>query len=487
VRRRLLLSYLAVGVLVLALLAIPLAIAYAHNERQDLADKVERDAVALATLVEDALEHGSAVPPQVRAAASGYDADTGGRVLVVDRTGTRVVDTAPTGSRDFSTRPEIAKALAGRVATGTRGSQTLGTDLLYVAVPVASAGTVYGAVRITYPTAAVEAQIRRYWWLLAAIAGVVLAVTAAIAAVLARWITRPLDRLERAADAIGAGDLAARAEPTGPPEVRRLAETFNSTAAKLDTLIRSQDAFVADASHQLRTPLAALRLRLENLDRDVTDSGKAELEAALAEVQRLSELVDALLRMARADRAATMPEPTELEPLVTDRLAAWTPFADERDVILEAGVHAHLVALATAGRTEQVLDNLLANALDVAPARSTISVTADARDGWVELHVTDEGPGMSAAQRERAFDRFWRDRDDHDGFGLGLAIVKRLVTAEGGEVELRQAASGGVDAVVRLPRANGNIPAASIRRQAHGDPRPTRHTSPPDRSAERAT
>jgi signal transduction histidine kinase len=452
VRRRLLLSYLAVGVLVLALLAVPLAVSYAHNERQDLADKVERDAVALATLVEDALESGTAVPPRIGAVASDYDAETGGRVVIVDRTGARVVDTAPTGSRDFSSRPEIAAALAGRVATGTRGSRTLGTDMLFVAVPVASAGSVHGAVRITYPTAAVESQIHRYWWLLAGIAAAVLAVTAAIAAVLARWITRPLEGLERAADAIGAGDLAARADPTGPPEVRRLAETFNATAAKLDTLVRSQDAFVADASHQLRTPLAALRLRLENLDRDVTDPGKPELEAALAEVERLSALVDALLRMARADRAATTPEPTDLEPLVRERLAAWTPLADERQVTLDAGVEPHLAALATAGRTEQVLDNLLANALDVAPVGSTVAVTAEPRNGWVELHVTDEGPGMGVAERDRAFDRFWRDRLDDEGFGLGLAIVRRLVTADGGEVELRAAPTGGVDAVVRLRR-----------------------------------
>jgi signal transduction histidine kinase len=450
-RRRLLLSYLAVGALVLGLLAIPLAVSYAHNERQDLASKVERDAVALATLVEDALERGTPVPAQVRAAASDYDGDTGGRVLVVGRDGTAVVDTAPTGSRDFSSRPEITRALQGRIATGTRGSQTLGTDLLYVAVPVASAGTVHGAVRITYPTAAVEAQIHRYWWLLGGIAAAVLAVTAVLAAVLARWIIRPLDRLEHAADAIGAGDLTARAQPEGPPEVRRLGETFNTTAAKLDALIRSQDAFVADASHQLRTPLTALRLRLENLDRDVAGPGKPELEAALAEVERLSALVDALLRLARADRAATHPEATDVDGLVRDRVAAWTPLADEREVTLEAHVESGLTALATPGHVEQVLDNLIANALDVAPAGTAITLTAQPVDGWGELHVSDAGPGIGPDERIRAFDRFWRDRGDHDGFGLGLAIVKRLVTADGGEVELRQAASGGVDAIVRLP------------------------------------
>ena len=247
-RRRLLLSYLAVAVLVLALLEIPLGISYAKNERQDLTHKVERDAVALSTLVEDALEHGTIVPARVSGIARTYTQDTGGRVVVVDRSGREVVDSAPTGSRDFATRPEVARALAGEVASGIRHSRTLGTDLLYVAVPVASSGVVHGAVRISYPTSAVDSRIHRYWTLLAIIAAAVLAAAGLVAIVLSRWMTHPVARLEVAAAAIGSGDLSTRAPVDGPPEMRRLAETFNTTAAELDQLLRSQDAFVADAS-----------------------------------------------------------------------------------------------------------------------------------------------------------------------------------------------------------------------------------------------
>lgn len=451
-RRRLLVSYLLIAVLVLVLLEIPLGIAYAENERSELTDKVERDAVALATLVEDSLEHETPVPQEVRRTAARYDAATDGRVLVVDAQGLRIVDTAPTGSSGFSSRPEIALALRGEIATGTRRSNTLGTDLLYVAVPVASSGVVHGAVRITYPMSAVNDRIHRYWWILGLIAAGVLAVAVGVALVLARWVARPLARLEKAAASIATGDLTSQVDVAGPPEVRQLAETFNGMVAKLDVLVRSQDEFVADASHQLRTPLAALRLRLENLERDLPESERLEVEGALSEVARLGALVDALLALARADRAEAAPRPLDVTAAVDERLAAWSALADERRVRLEAESDPAVVALVTTGRFEQMLDNLLANALDVSPEGAAITVSVRPAASLVEIHVVDEGPGMSAGDRMRAFDRFWRAGRAQEGFGLGLAIVERLVTADGGRVELRESAGGGLDAVVTLRR-----------------------------------
>lgn len=453
-RRRLLASYLAVALLVLVALEIPLALAYARNERRDMTDKVERDAVALSTLVEDALERRTPIPREVRRTAKDYDADTGGRVLVVDERGRAILDSSPTGSTDFSSRPEIATALGGKIAAGTRGSQTLGSGLLYVAVPVASSGVVHGAVRITYPMSAVDARIHRYWSILLLVAVAVLLAATALAYALARWVSRPLDDLERAASAVGEGDLSARSPVEGPPEVQRLTRTFNDTVAALDHLVRSRDQFVADASHQLRTPLAALRLRLENLERDVESSGRSELEGALAEVERLSGLVDALLVLARADRATSSPEPVDVDRLVAERLSSWAALAEDASVRLDARLEGSLSVLATPGRLEQVLDNLLANALDASPRGGTITVAGLRVDAGVELHVTDEGPGMAPAAREHAVDRFWRGGGDRDGFGLGLAIVDRLVKTDGGRVELRDAPGGGLDAVVTLTAAD---------------------------------
>ncbi len=234
--------------------------------------------------------------------------------------------------------------------------------------------------------------------------------------------------------------------------MRELAHAFNDMVSRLDLLIGTQEQFVADASHQLRSPLTALRLRIENLEHEVGPEVQDELASAIDEVDRLSRLVNGLLALARADRRA--PERAELEigPIARERGEAWQALGAERDVAVEVDAAPGLRALLSAGALEQVLDNLIANALEVAPPGTTVRVAAAAEaDGGVRLEVVDEGPGMGPAEREHAFDRFWRGREDHPGSGLGLAIVRRLVEADGGTVALHEAPGGGLRAVVALP------------------------------------
>jgi signal transduction histidine kinase len=454
VRRRLLASYLTLAAIVLLALEIPLGISFARNERRDLTTKVERDAVALASLSEDALEAGTSVATVEQTAAS-YTEETGGRVVIVNAAAEAVADTSEPGAepRSFASRPEFIQALTdGRVATGVRHSATLGGDILFVAVPVASGGSIHGAVRITYPTSEVDARVRRSWAILAAIGVTVLGVSALVGWRFARATAEPLARLERAAGAAGAGDLTARAPIEGPPEVRSLASRFNQMVERISDLLRSQEAFVADASHQLRTPLAALRLRLENLDQHVDAPGQDNLEGAIAELDRLSRLLTGLLVLAGTDAGAANREPIDLAKLVHERVELWAPLVEEQSVRVVAVADGPTVAEVTPGRVEQVLDNLIENALVVSPPGGTITVALGEAAAGHELHVTDEGPGLSAEERARAFDRFWRsERATTQGTGLGLAIVQRLVESDGGSIELRTARGGGLDAVVTLP------------------------------------
>jgi two-component system OmpR family sensor kinase len=283
----------------------------------------------------------------------------------------------------------------------------------------------------------------------------VLAIAAAVGVALARSIARPLRDLERAAAATGSGDLSVRAKAdAGPSEVRTLAAAFNDSVGKLERVLHAQEDFVADASHQLRTPLTALRLRLENLERDVAEEGRGDLASAVAEVDRLGRLVTSLLELARADRGGAEPSPVELARAVESRVAEWTPPAADRGVRVSAEVAGErLVALTSLERVEQVLDNLLENALAAMPTGGSVAVTAARRNGWVEVHVVDDGPGLSEDERAHAFDRFWRGTPGGGGSGLGLAVVKRLVEVDGGEVSLAAADGGGLDACVRLPAA----------------------------------
>jgi signal transduction histidine kinase len=453
VSRRVLLGFLGLVVVVLAALEVPLGVQYARTERRNVATKVERDAVALASLSQAALRNQSRRLRQgVAAIAYRYGRDTGSRVVIVNRDGVALIDSNPRtrGVESFRSRPEIRLALRGHVATGTRHSSTLGRDLLYVAVPVASGGRIDGAVRITYPTSTIDERVERYWLILAAIAVVVLAVAVIIGIRVAAFVVGPLRRVEGAAAEVGKGDLRARApEHDGPEEVRSLAVVFNDTVTRVSQLLDSQRQFVEDASHQLRTPLTALRLRLENLERDVAQPGRHDLEAAVREVDRLGELVESLLGLARSGAGTAPAARLELDRLVRERIEAWSPLAAERDVRLAADIDGGAPARAAEERVRQVIDNLLENAVEASPRGGTVTLLVRPAPHWVELRIRDEGPGLDEAQRSRAFDRFWRGRSG-EGSGLGLAIVRSLVEADGGEVELVPAPGGGLDAVVRL-------------------------------------
>jgi signal transduction histidine kinase len=294
------------------------------------------------------------------------------------------------------------------------------------------------------------------------VALVVLAAVALVGRGLALWVSRPLTRLRDVTREAGAGDLGARADASdGPPEVREVAAAFNDTVARLEVLVGAQEAFVADASHQLRTPLTALRLRLELLEGSLAQVPEArdqipDLAAALAEVARLSRLVDGLLELARAERtgASATAGAVDLRTVLAERAEAWGPVADDEGVTIEVTGES-TSARATPDRLAQVVDNLLANAIEASPDGAAVTLQATTGPAGPELHVADRGPGLSDEERERAFHRFWSHRSAGrlGGSGLGLAIVRKLVEADGGTVELRARPGGGLDAVVALPPA----------------------------------
>ncbi len=454
-RRRLLASYVTITVVTLLVLILPLGYTFASRERDRLLRDIEHDATVVAGLSEDALERGER--PAIDPVLAAYARDPGGRIVVVDVTGTSVADSATPGQAgvDFSTRPEIASALSGNRSEGSRHSDTVGGDLLFVAVPVASSGVVHGVVRVSYPRSTLDQRVRNMWIGLAALALVVIAVVSALGFALARLVTRPVDRLKTAARSMAAGDLRARA-PTdaGAPELRELAAIFNETASRLEEILDVQAAFVADASHQLRTPLAALRLQLENLESVAPASLQPAFASARSETARVIRISEALLSLTRAAGNMSNCEPVDAAAVVRARVEMWDPVATAIGVRVQVASPEHGWVMASAGALEQILDNLIDNALDVAPPDTTLAIEVLTQKDATEVHVIDCGPGLDEEQRSRAFDRFWRGPSaEPGGTGLGLAIVAQLAAGCGGSVELRANAPSGIDAVVTLRAA----------------------------------
>lgn len=272
----------------------------------------------------------------------------------------------------------------------------------------------------------------------------------------------PVELLRRRAEAVKPGEPSRLPVSPAGDELSRLAQTLNEMLARLQAAVEHERRFVADASHELRTPLALLRTELDLALR--RPRSREELESALrsaaVETQRLSRLADDLLLIARADQG---PLPMRREVLAAgDLLAdAATRFANRatslgRELrVVETDLHVEADPL----RVGQALANLVDNALT--HGGGTVELSAERRDGLVELHVRDAGPGFPLEFRDRAFDRFSRADGARSGggSGLGLSIVELVAGAHGGAAGVGEPPSGGADVWISLPRADA--PATS--------------------------
>ena len=360
-------------------------------------------------------------------------------------------------------QPELK---AGQVVQAV--PEITGTQVI-AAMPVflqGGGGPVVGTVIVARSTRTLERNIVALWVILGTISAVAMIAAAVLAFGLARWVSSPLKGLDAAARRLADGDLAIRTVVgSGPPELRRLGTTFNRMAGRLEALVHGNRAVIADVSHQLRTPLAALRLRLDLLAADAAQSDPAtshELAGALDELARLSRLVDGLLAVARAESVVPVPVAVDIAEVARERVVAWHPVADDRSIVLTAtsagGVgtaDASVLGWIGDGHLEQILDNLIANALEALSPGQRVTVITAATPTGARITVRDHGPGMSAEDRERAFLRF--GTSSPNGTGLGLAIVHRLTTSNGGTASLSETQGGGLTVTLDFP----GVPASN--------------------------
>ena len=457
---RFMFAFIALSLLVLLVQDIPLGFYLQQVQTDRIVSTLKQDAFVLAGHAQPPLQDPKSNDTVALTRLAKTYRDAGGaRVVIVDASGTAIVtndDDQSSVGASYASRPEIAAALGGSIESGSRYSQTLGVRLLYVTVPVLNGTDILGAVRLTYPEQVVTDAVNGQLAVLGLVALTTVLLAGIVGYIFSSGFTRRLTVLERTTEILARGHLHGRADETsGAPEIRSLSRSFNTMAERLESMIAQQRSFAADASHQLRTPLTALRLRLESArELLIVDPAAAELRLAAAETEadRLMRIIEGLLILSRAESASDR-EPMDVAAVARDRVEHWRALAQEFGVQLTFDGPENALALAVPTAVEQVIDNYVDNALSVSPWGSDLLVRVVAEERRVVIAVLDSGPGLSAEDRDRAFSRFWRARADNGGSGLGLAIVQQLVTASGGQVRLEARPGGGLAAIAMFDTA----------------------------------
>jgi len=457
VRRRLIALLLLLLAAVLAALSLPFARSLAAGRQQEMFVDRLQDTTQFAAGAQQAT---TAVDQEtLRADVARYAELYGSTAAVISRGGTTWAVAGRLEALDERQVTErIGQARAGHQSSAPPIVWPWTDRPIVVAVPVVRADNVIAVAVTVSSTAALRAGLGRDLGLLLLADLTALALLVLVAARLAGWVLRPVDVLDTAARQISTGELTTRVDATtGPVELRRLAATFNGMAQAVELAMQRQEAFVADASHQLRNPLMALVLRLEALGMNLDEDQRRQLEPAREEATRLGVILDELLELATALHIAARPAPVDVAELVRGRLDAWQPVADRRPVRLRgpAAPAVPLTALADPVLISSALDSVLDNAVKFSPAGGEVAVDLAAEQAGVRIDVVDAGPGLSAEDLAHIGDRFWRSTAHQNipGCGLGLSIARALLDATGGSLSFAAVTPHGLHVTLRLPYA----------------------------------
>ncbi|MDQ1521741.1 MAG: hypothetical protein QOI55_2814 [Actinomycetota bacterium] len=381
------------GILVLG---VPLAFLAARVVRDDALRRLDREASSIAFAIDDDFEHRRAINGDLLNTLAGHD-----RAVVVRRAN----------------------------GTQTRGGPQFTGRTLSATVPVERHGT----VTVFVPARDTERRVLSAVLVIAALSGLGVVAALALAIVVGRRLGRPVAELANASALLGAGDFSVRAPRSGVPELDEVASALDQSAARIDELVRSEREFTTNASHQLRTPLTALVLRLEELGESPDPDVRHEAEAALEQADRLGTTIEELLAIAR-DHASTGRSPVDVGALVNDRVVSWQPSARRAHRFIDIDADGGCVAAASAPAVAQAIDALLDNSLR--HGAGTVRVAVRRREHHVEVTVDDDGAGIPPDAASSVFERHVSLRG---GTGVGLALARSLIEASGGRLELVRA------------------------------------------------
>ncbi|MCD7443173.1 HAMP domain-containing histidine kinase [Streptomyces lincolnensis] len=461
-RTRLLPLLIVLMAAVLLALGIPLAASVAAAQQQRVVvDRIDDTArfAALAQYVTAPPEEQSERRETLSSELASYHDVYGISAGVFYRNGTDMAKAPASlvlpGENEVSeVRAAFDEALTGRRSHDPKQVWPWQRHSLVVASPVIRDGDVVAVVLTDSPTGPMRSRILHGWLVIGAgeIAAMLLAVGAALR--LTGWVLRPVRVLDATTHAIASGALKSRvAAAGGPPELRRLALAFNEMADNVEDVLEQQRAFVADASHQLRNPLAALLLRIELLAFELPE-GNQEIASVQAEGKRLAQVLDDLLDLALAEHTEATLSITDIGELAAERVAAWTPTAEAKGVRLVADCPA-TTAWADPVTLSSALDAVIDNAVKFTPKDETVEVIVASNGEASTVVVTDRGPGLTDEELTRVGDRFWRSgrHQNIKGSGLGLSISRALLAAGGGSIAYDHHEPHGLKVTVTVPRS----------------------------------
>ena len=389
------------------------------------------------------------------------------RILVTDDVGKVLYDTRETGSAvgEYAIYTEVVQALLGN-DTFTCSYQG-GAFRSRASSPVLYQNRIIGAVyayEYDREQGALLEGLQANLLRLSALIGVVVLV---LSVILSRALTRKIGRLLTAIRKVREGAYSHRAEIPGRDEIAQIGQEFNSLTDRLQTTENARRRFVFDASHELKTPLAAIRLltdsilQTDNIDPATTREFVADIGA---EAERLSRITEDLLRLTRLDSGVLEPAAAvEVLPVLEQTMRMMSLVAQEKGVELTYTAAGDCTVLGTRDEIYQIIYNLTDNAVKYSPAGSTVQVSLRGTAEGVELTVADNGTGIPEEDLPRIFQRFYRvDKArsrEAGGTGLGLSIVSDTVQRRGGTVEAANRPGGGAVFTVRWPRMKGGEPS----------------------------
>ncbi len=446
--RRLLLAFVLVAMSSVAVLTVAALIGTSRGI--SATEESQRQSAATTT---------AAAASEAYRAAGGWDgADLGRAEAIANAAGARLVVWDSQGSSILTpsggTMPGMQGSPAGS-AMG-RGSMT---------APVVVDGRAVGSVRLAFgsPAAGSSARQIAWTWILVA-AGVALLVAVLVAWFVTRRISAPLARLAQVAHSFAAGDRGVRAAPVdvkAPGELGELARSFDATANAVVVSEQTRRAMSADIAHELRTPLAALQAGLEELQDGLVEPDPRRLAALHAQSVRLGRIVGDLAELSAAESAALSLRraPLDFGSLVADAVTAAEPALTDAGLRFSTDLATNVIIDGDADRLHQAVGNLLANAARHCRAGDSVAISLARSGRWAVLAVADTGPGLTAGDQQRVFERLWRgdaDAGGGPGMGIGLAIVRELAVAHGGAVDVASNDSGGATFSLRLPLSVGS-------------------------------